>query len=67
LTLLYSSYLEEGALEVDRYVKSMEAVWRRLQGVDLKLAKELVVFMTLVCLAPPFGVGGKTQVKQSPL
>ena len=30
-TLLYTIKLEEGFLDVDGYVKSMEAIWRRLK------------------------------------
>jgi hypothetical protein len=54
LTILYTTKLEEGSLDVDGYVKSMEAICRRLNDVNLKLPQELVVFMTLMSL-PSFG------------
>jgi len=41
LTLLYTTKLEEGSLDVDDYVKSMEAIWKRLNDFNLKLSKEL--------------------------
>ena len=50
LTLLYTTKLEEGFLDVDGYVKSMEAIWRRLNDVNLELPEELVVLMTLMGL-----------------
>ena len=55
LTLLYTTKLEEGSLDVDGYVKSMEAIWRRLNDVKLELPQELVVLMTLMGLPPSFG------------
>jgi hypothetical protein len=55
LTLLYTTKLEEGSLEVDGYVKSMEAIWRRLDDVNLKLPEELVVLATLMVLPPSSG------------
>jgi hypothetical protein len=54
LTLLYTTKLEEGFLDVDCYVKSMEAIWRRLNDVNLKFPEELVVLMTLMGLPPSF-------------
>jgi len=54
LTLLYTTKLEEGSLDVDGYVKSMEAIWRRLNDVNLKLPEEFVVLMTLMGLPPSF-------------
>jgi hypothetical protein len=55
LTLLYTTKLEEGSLNVNGCVKSMEAIWRRLNGINLKLPEELVVLMTLMGLPPSFG------------
>ena len=55
LTLLYTAKLEEGSLDVDGYVNSMQASWRRLNDVNLKLPEELVVLMTLTGLAASFG------------
>jgi hypothetical protein len=55
LTLLYTTKLEEGSLDVDGYVKSMGAIWRRLNDVNLELPEELVVLMTLMGLPPSFG------------
>ena len=55
LTLLYTTKLEEGSLDVDGYVKLMEAIWRRLNDVKLELPQELVVLMTLMGLPPSFG------------
>jgi hypothetical protein len=55
LTLLYTTKLEEGSLDVDGYVKSMEAIWRRLNDVNLELPEELVVLTTLTGLAQFFG------------
>ena len=48
LTLLYTTKLEEGSLDVDGYVKSIEAMWRRLNDVKLELSEELVVLVTLI-------------------
>jgi len=53
--LLYITKLEEGSLDVYGYVKSMEAIWRRLNDVNLELPEELVVLMTLMGLPPSFG------------
>jgi len=53
LTLLYTTKLEEGSLDVDFYVNSMQAIWRRLNDVNLKLSEELVVLMTLMHLSGP--------------
>jgi len=53
--LLYTTKLEEGSLDVDGYVKSMEAIWTRLNDVKLELPQELVVLMTLMGLPPSFG------------
>jgi hypothetical protein len=50
LTLLYATKLEKRSLDVDGYVKSMEAILRRLNDVNLKLPEELVVLMTWVFL-----------------
>jgi len=55
LTLLYTTKLEEGFLDVDGYVKSMEVIWRRLNDANLKLSEELVVLMILMGLPPSFG------------
>jgi hypothetical protein len=55
LTLLYTTKLEEGSLDVDGYFKSMEAIWRRLNDVNLELPEELVVLMTFMGLPPSFG------------
>jgi hypothetical protein len=55
LTLLYTTKLDEGSLDVDGYVKSMESIWRRLNDANLKLPEELVVLMTLMGLPPSFG------------
>jgi len=55
LTLLYITKLEEGSFDVDGCVKSMEAIWRRLNEVNLKLPEELMVLMTLTGLSPSFG------------
>jgi len=55
LTLLYTTKLEERFLDVDGYVKLMEAIWRSLNDVNLKLPEELVVLMTLMGLPPSFG------------
>ena len=55
LTLLYATKLEEGSLDVDGYVKSMEAIWRRLNDVNMKLPENLVVLMTPMGLRPSFG------------
>jgi hypothetical protein len=55
LTLLYTTKPEEGSRDVDGYVKSMEAIWRRLNDVNLELPEELVVLMTLMGLPPSFG------------
>jgi len=54
LTLLYTTKLEEGSLDVDGYVKSMEAIWRRLNDVNLKLPEELVILMTFMGLPQSF-------------
>jgi hypothetical protein len=51
LTLLYTPELGERSLVVDVYVKSIEAIWRRLKEFNLKLPKELVVLMTLIGLS----------------
>ena len=40
---------------MDGYIKPMEAIWRRLNVVNLKLPEELVVRMTLMGLPPSFG------------
>jgi len=50
LTLLYNFKLEEGSIDVDGYVKSIEAVWRRLKDVNLKFPEKLVVFKTFIGL-----------------
>jgi hypothetical protein len=56
VTLLYTTKLEEGSLDVDGYVvKSMEAIWRRLNDVNLKLPQELVALMALMGLPSFFG------------
>ena len=55
LTLLYTTNLEEESLDVDGNVKSMEAIWRRLNDVNLKLPEELFVLMTLMGISPSFG------------
>jgi hypothetical protein len=55
MTLLYTTKFEEGSLDVDGYVKLIEAIWRRLNGVNLKLPEELVILMTLMGLPPSFG------------
>ena len=55
LTLLYTTKPEEGSRDVDGYVKSMEAIWRRLNDVNLELPEELVVLMTLMGLPLSFG------------
>ena len=36
-TILYTSNLEQGSLDADVYVKSMEPIWRRLNEFRLKL------------------------------
>jgi hypothetical protein len=46
LTLLYTTKLEEGSLDVEGYIKSMEAVWRRIKDVNLKLPDELVILIS---------------------
>ena len=56
LTLLYTTKLEEGSLDVDGNVKSMEAIWRRLHDVNVELPEELVVLMTLTGLPPSFEI-----------
>jgi len=55
LTLLFTTKLEEGSLDVNCYVKSMQAIWRSLNDVNLKLPEELVVRVTLMGLPPSFG------------
>jgi hypothetical protein len=55
LTLFYTTKLEEGSFDVDDYVTSMEAIWRRLNDFNLKLSEELVVLMTLMGLSASFG------------
>jgi hypothetical protein len=40
LTLLYTNKLQEGSLDVDGYVKSMGAIWRKLNEVNEKLPEE---------------------------
>ena len=55
LTLLYTTKQEEGSLDVYGYVKSIEAIWRRLNDVNLELPEEIVVLMTLMGLLPSFG------------
>jgi hypothetical protein len=55
LTLLYTTKLEEGSLDVNGYANSMKAIWRRLNYVNLKLPEEFVVLMTLMGLPPSFG------------
>jgi len=55
LTLLYTNKLEEGSLDVDSYVNSMEAIWKILNNVNLKLSEDFVVLMTLIGLPPSFG------------
>jgi hypothetical protein len=55
LTLPYTTKLEEGYLDDNGYVKSMEAIWKRLNDVKLELPEELVVLMTLMGLPPSFG------------
>jgi hypothetical protein len=45
----------QGSLDVDGYVKSMEAIWRRLNDVNMKLPENLVVLMTPMGLRPSFG------------
>ena len=55
LTLLYTKKLEEGSLDVDGYVKSIDAIWKRLNDVNQELPEEPVVFMTLMGLPPSFG------------
>jgi hypothetical protein len=47
LILLYTTKLEEGSLDIDGYVKLMDAIWRRLNDVNLRIPEELVVLMTL--------------------
>jgi hypothetical protein len=59
LTLLYTTKLEARSLDVDGYVKSMEAIWRRLNDINDKLPEELVVLMTLMGLRPSFGTQGR--------
>ena len=44
LTPLYTTKIEEGSLDVDGYVKSMEAIWR-LKDINLKFSEEHVVLM----------------------
>jgi hypothetical protein len=63
LTLLYTTKLKEGSLDVDGYVKSIEAIWRRLNDVKLELPQELVVLMTLMGLPPSFGT--QTRILES--
>ena len=55
LTLFYTKKLEEGSLDVDGYVKSIDAIWKRLNDVNQELPEEPVVFMTLMGLPPSFG------------
>jgi hypothetical protein len=55
LTLLYTTNLEEGSPDVDGYVKSMRAIWRRINDVNLEFSEELAVLMTLMGLPPSFG------------
>jgi hypothetical protein len=55
LTLLYTTKLEGGSLDVYGYVTSTEVIWRRLNDVNLKLPEELVVLRTLMGLPPSFG------------
>jgi len=43
----YASELREGFLDVACYVKSIEAVWRRLKDIP-ETSEDLVVFMNLV-------------------
>jgi hypothetical protein len=55
MILLYTTKLEERSLDVDGYVKPIEAIWRRLNDVNLELPEELGVLMTLMGLPPSFG------------
>jgi len=55
LNLFYTTKLEEESLNFDGYVKSMEAIRRRLSYVNLKRPKKLVILMTLMGLPPSFG------------
>jgi len=55
LTLLCATKLEEVSLDVAGYVKSTEAIRRKLNDGNLKLPEELVVRMTLMGLPPSFG------------
>jgi hypothetical protein len=52
---MYTTKLEEGSLDLDGYVKSMKAIWRRLNDVNLKLSENLVTLVTLMDLPPSFG------------
>jgi hypothetical protein len=61
LTLLYTTKLDEGFLDAKGYFKSLEAFWGRLNDVNLKFPKELVVFMTLMGLLPSFGTQRRIQ------
>jgi hypothetical protein len=55
LTLLYTTKSEEGSIDVDGYVKSMEAICAILNDVNLKLPQELVVLVTRMSLPASFG------------
>jgi hypothetical protein len=59
LTLLCATKLEEVSLDVAGYVKSTEAIRRKLNDGNLKLPEELVVLMSLTGLPPSFGTQGR--------
>jgi hypothetical protein len=48
MTFLYATKLKEDSLDVNCHVKSIQAVCRRFNDVDLKLPEKLVVFISLV-------------------
>jgi len=61
--LLYTTKLEERSLDVDGYVKSIEAIWKRLDDINLELPEGLVVLMTLMGLPPSFGTQRRALLK----
>ena len=63
LILFYTTKLEEGSLDVHGYVNSKQAIWRRLNDVNLTLPEKLVVIMTLMGL-PPF-IGTQRRILES--